>query len=505
MKSKIHTAMRGHTLQSLIDQRAEESPAQTFFISPESGRQINYEKLRDSICGCGKALASVPHGDTVGGMLGNGWAAVQLLLAAPYHGRRVMLINLAAGDAGLVHSLRHSGCRLIFVDENNIENLRRVVTANKIDVRIVPVNRDAGIPAEDSPPPPKLKHDADALLIYTSGTTGVPKGVVHTHGSLLASGANAALAHQLQANDRALCVLPLCHINAQCVTIMGVLASGGGVVVPHRFSVSDFWRCLAATECTWFSVVPTIVSHLLHGEEPPLPLPHLRFGRSASAALAPETHKQFEKKFGVKLYETMGLSETGAQILSNPMPPLPTKYGSPGIAFGNEVMIVDKQGKEVACGVEGEIAVRGDNVMRGYLDAPQETAEVFTNDGWFLTGDLGKMDEDGFVFVTGRRKELIIKGGENIAPREIDDALYLAVGVVEAAAFALPCAIYGQRVEAAVVLATPAAHSEEELITLCAREVGKFKAPERVHIMASLPKGPSGKVQRLKLSKMLGE
>ena len=100
MKSKIHTAMRGHTLQSLIDQRAEESPAQTFFISPESGRQINYEKLRDSICGCGKALASVPHGGTVGGMLGNGWAAVQLLLAAPYHGRRVMLINLAAGDAG---------------------------------------------------------------------------------------------------------------------------------------------------------------------------------------------------------------------------------------------------------------------------------------------------------------------------------------------------------------------------------------------------------------------
>ena len=410
----------------------------------------------------------------------------------------MLLINTMAGKAGVTHAITHSGCPLIFADAAHIEILRELVAANNIN--IVPIDCDTGIAADTPTTPPSVKINDDALLIYTSGTTGKPKGVLHTHGSLLAGGANTALAHQLTENDRAFCVLPLCHINAQCVTVMGALASGGGVVVPHKFSVAKFWRQLAQTECTWFSVVPTIVSHLLHGDKPPLPLPHLRFGRSASSALAPETHRQFEEHFGLKLYETMGLSETAAQILSNPMPPQKTKYGSPGIAFGNEVAVLDLQGREVPRNTEGEIAVRGDNVMREYLNAPAETAAVFSEDGWFLTGDLGRMDEEGFVFVTGRRKELIIKGGENIAPREIDDALYKAAGVVEAAAFARECSVYGQRVEAAVVLSSPNVHDEKELIDLCVSEVGKFKAPERVYFMDSLPKGPSGKVQRLKLA-----
>ncbi len=493
------------TIQSLIDKRATETPSRLFFLSPESGLAITYGKLRDSLRSCSGAFDSVPVGDTVGVMAGNGWAAVQCLLAVPYHGRRVLLINTAAGKAGMLYALTHSGCSIIFCDETHIENLRALVTEHEINITIVAINRDTGIAEGDTIIPPPVNQDNDALLIYTSGTTGKPKGVLHTHKSLLAGGANTALAHQLTKNDRAFCVLPLCHINAQCVTVMAPLVSGGGVVIPHKFSVKKFWQQLEETQCTWFSVVPTIVSHLLHSHETPPPLPHLRFGRSASSALAAETHRQFENLFGIKLYETMGLSETAAQILSNPMPPQQVKYGSPGIAFGNQVVILDEQGNEAARNTEGEIAVRGDNVMSGYLNAAAETAATFSKDGWFLSGDLGRMDEDDFVFVTGRRKELIVKGGENIAPREIDDALYLAAGVVEAAAFARECPVYGQIVEAAVVLSPADSHSEKELIDLCIGEVGNFKAPQRVHFMDTLPKGPSGKVQRLKLSEMFKE
>lgn len=495
--------MHTHTLQSVVDSRAEKTPSRLFFLSPETGLSITYGQLRDSLRACGGAFDSVPLGGTVGVMVGNGWAAVQCLLAVPYYGRRVLLINMMAGKAGMAHAITHSGTPLIFADVAHIENLRELVATNSIN--IVPIDRDIGITDDTPVTPSPVNINDDALLIYTSGTAGKPKGVLHTHGSLLAGGVNTALAHQLTENDRAFCVLPLCHINAQCVTVMAPLASGGGVVVPHKFSVSKFWRQLAETECTWFSVVPTIVSHLIHGDRLSLPLPHLGFGRSASSALAPEAHRQFEECFGLKLYETMGLSETAAQILSNPMPPQKTKYGSAGIAFGNEVAILDSRGREVPRNSEGEIAVRGDNVMREYLNAPAATAAVFSEDGWFLTGDLGRMDEDGFVFVTGRRKELIIKGGENIAPREIDDALYKAAGVVEAAAFARECSVYGQRVEAAVVLSSPNAHGEKELIDLCVSEVGKFKAPERVYFMETLPKGPSGKVQRLKLGELLSD
>ncbi|MDT2032448.1 AMP-binding protein, partial [Planktomarina sp.] len=345
----------------------------------------------------------------------------------------------------------------------------------------------------------------DALLIYTSGTTGQPKGVVHSHSSLLAGGWTAASAHALTENDCGYCVLPICHINGLCVSVMGCLISGGQLLLAPRFSNSRFWSDIEAGAVTWFSVVPTIISHVLHCAQDPSDAvkAQLRFGRSASSALAPEVQTAFEKRFGVPVIETMGMTETAAQMLSNPLPPAPRKIGSPGIAMGNHVTILRSNFSEAGDNEQGEIAIRGPNVMKEYLKNPDATRVSFTPDGWLLSGDLGYRDEDGYVFVTGRLKELIIKGGENIAPREVDEALYTHADVVEAAAFAQPCATYGERVVAAVTLCVGSSVTAADLIDICTRRLGAFKAPDTVYILKDLPKGPSGKIQRKKLADMM--
>jgi len=224
----------------------------------------------------------------------------------------------------------------------------------------------------------------------------------------------------------------------------------------------------------------------------------VRFGRSASAALAPETHKNFEEKFKIKMIETMGLTETCAPILSNPPSPNPIKYGSPGIPYGNEVKILDEKFNEVERNTIGQICVRGKNVMKEYYKNPTETKKSFYND-WLLTGDLGLMDSENFVFVKGRIKELIIKGGENISPREIDDVLYQHPDVLEAAAFGDKCSHYGETVKAGVVLKNKDSVTEDDLINHCSKILGKFKSPESIFFFDELPKGSSGKIQRLKI------
>jgi len=198
----------------------------------------------------------------------------------------------------------------------------------------------------------------------------------------------------------------------------------------------------------------------------------------------------------------MGLTETAAQILSNPMPPAAHKLGSPGLPVGVNLRVLNSNDEDVAVGEEGEIVISGDCVMQRYFRNPEATASAFTDDAWLRTGDLGRKDEDGFVFITGRLKELIIKGGENIAPREIDDALYRHADVVEAAAFAVACDSYGQRVEAAVSLRPGAAVKLEHLLVIVREVVGDFKCPDNIYVLDELPKGPSGKIQRKKLSEM---
>lgn len=479
-----------------IDRRAEESPDTVSHIfADEGGSTLTWAELRSRSQDIAGRLAGlgIRKGESVALCLPNGEASVTVLFGILYGGFRATPLNLAAGPAAMGYALAHSEARFAFVGADQ-RDLFESARSDGSEVTAIMAGDGFAWPAGQQAAISEVTAEDDALLMYTSGTTGQPKGVVHSQSSLLAGGWTTVIAHELNPQDRALCVLPIFHINGLCVTLMGPLVSGGSVIVAEKFSLSRFWNHCADHEATWFSVVPTIISHLLHGAAIPTStvVDRLRFARSASAPLPVEVQTAFEGRFGIPIVETMGLTETAAQILSNPLPPGVRKIGSPGKAFGNEARIID-----------GEIAVRGPNVMRCYLRNNEETAAAFTGDGWLLTGDLGRMDGDGYVFVTGRRKELIIKGGENIAPREVDEALYACEHVVEAAAFARPCQTYGQTVEAAVRIADGVELSEKALIDICVTRLGPFKSPDRVHFLPELPKGPSGKIQRRKLAEML--
>ena len=337
--------------------------------------------------------------------------------------------------------------------------------------------------------------------MYTSGTTGQPKGVMLGQSNLVANALSVSAEHGLTPEDRVLGVLPLYHINAFVVTMLAPLAHGGSVALAPKFSAARFWDQAANSHCTWLNVVPTIISYLLEGDAP-TPNEALKFCRSASAALPPEHLRGFEAKFGIGIIETMGLTETAAPSFSNPLDPARRKLGAVGQASGCQARVVDMALAERVDGTTGEIVIRGPQVMRGYYKNPQATAEAFTPDGWLRTGDLGHRDSDGFFFVTGRIKELIIKGGENIAPREIDEVLLRHPAVLDAAAVGVPDKHYGQEIMACVVLRPGSACSDDELRSFCSEHLGRYKTPRWLHFVADLPRGPSGKVQRLKLAGM---
>jgi long-chain acyl-CoA synthetase len=497
------------TIRHYVDERAGKQPDAVYLIAPETGRTLSYGELRRASIELGHFLAAkgLGKGDKVALMLHNGYQTARLLIGTMYAGYTVAPLNLLSQADQLEYVLRHSDTRLVFTSEELAPRVNAALQRATSPVTVVVIDPDAEtiFVAEECPPAPQLAIAAgdDALLMYTSGTTGQPKGVLLSHRSVVAGGDYTSRAHYLDATDRVLCALPLYHINGQIVTGVAPLVHGGSVVMPRRFSVTDFWALAANHACTWINVVPTIIAYLLNAPDPRpagCDLSRIKFCRSASAPLPPELHRAFEEKFGIGIIETFGMTETNAPCFTNPYEPARRKVGSPGTAFGNEAKIIDPAtGATQPSGVTGEIMVRGENVMKCYYKDPDTTARTLEPDGWLHSGDLGYLDQDGFVFVTGRIKELIIKGGENISPREIDEALLKHPAVLEAAAVGIPDALYGQEIMACVVLKPGEQCTAGDLLSFAHSELGKYKTPKLIRLVAALPKGPSGKVQRLKL------
>ena len=511
------------TVRQLIDSLALENPNKRFLEVAETGAGLSYLELREKCRWIARLLEykGIGRGETVAFLMDNGLWTTCLFLGVMYSGRVVLPLNAVAGQDQLKYVIAHSQLKLLFCAKQ-YETRYADCFRQEPGFEYLVCSEDEG-PQQDFPllPPgamvnqPAVTPQDTALMIYTSGTTGRPKGVLLGHRNVIAGGRNTVTAHELDDRDKGLCVLPLYHINAEMVSVMATLVSKGTVVMAKKFSARNFWSWIGKYRCTWFSVVPTIIcwlveyrqKQLANNEDPETGFPgfgdHLRFGRSASAALAPSTHRQFEALFNIPIIETMGISECAAQILSAPIHVRQTVYGSAGLPVGNEVAIFDKNGKRCDHHVIGEIVVRGDNVMKGYFNNPEATRKALDENGWFHTGDLGYRDEQGYIFVTGRLKELIIRGGENIAPREIDDVLYRHPAVFEAAAFGVADAHYGQEVMACVTLKPDTQCSPARLLEHCRQLLGEIKSPKNIYIRDELPRGPSGKIQRLKLAESL--
>jgi acyl-CoA synthetase (AMP-forming)/AMP-acid ligase II len=343
--------------------------------------------------------------------------------------------------------------------------------------------------------------DQDALILFTAGTTDQAKMVPLTHANVAASVRGICDSYELGPGDATVAAMPLFHGHGLFAMLLASLASGGSVLLPARgkFSAHMFWDDVRDAAATWFTAVPTIYEILLNRAAREFPGPDvapLRFVRSCSAPLNAATGRAIERALGVPLLSAYGMTETTHQAASEPLSEHgPLKQGSVGRATGVNLRVVDQDGHPVPACTEGEVWVHGPTVTRGYLRNPAETARNFV-DGWFRTGDLGRLDDDGYLFLTGRIKSLINRGGEKISPEHVEDILTGYPGVAEAAVFAIPDPTYGERVGAAVVVYDGENIGSEEILQYCRTRLSAFEEPDRLDIVPALPHTPKGALDR---------
>jgi acyl-CoA synthetase (AMP-forming)/AMP-acid ligase II len=330
----------------------------------------------------------------------------------------------------------------------------------------------------------KAQPDDIALVLHTSGTTGRPKAVPLTHRNLTATMKNIKATYDLTPADRTMLVMPLFHVHGLLAGFLAPLYSGGSVIVPPKFAASEFWDHFITHKANWYTAVPTIHQILLKNP-PPAMKPNIRFIRSCSSPLSPTTFHQLEEAYHAPVLEAYAMTEAAHQMTSNPLPPGKRVPGSVGIGQGVEIEILDANGTSVPQGSEGEICIRGINVTHGYLNNPSANASSFTKDGFFRTGDQGRKDTQGYVYITGRIKELINKGGEKISPIELDNVLTRHPAVAEAVSFAIPDELYGQNIGVAVVLKSGQSVNAQELKDWIGDKLVKFKIPKSVCLSPS--------------------
>ena len=348
----------------------------------------------------------------------------------------------------------------------------------------------------------KISSDDEAIIIYTSGTTGKPKGCLLTHGNLIANARQITDWLGFGPEDRLLTVMPLFHMNAVTVTTMTALYCGGSTVASPKFSASRFWDIIDKYRITSFGSVATMLSMLLErrhpGGEPAGSRRSLRFAMCGSAPVPAEVLNRFEETFGILVIEGYGLSESTCRSTFNP-PNENRRAGSCGMPIGNEMKVFDEEDNEVPDGTLGEIVLRGPNIFKEYFKNPEATAQAFRG-GWFHTGDIGYRDADGFVYIADRKSDMIIRGGENIYPREIDDLLYTHPAVAAAAVIGVPDELYGEEVAAFIVLREGKTPSEADMIDFCRRHLADYKCPKTIHFVPDIPKGPTGKLLKRELA-----
>ncbi len=454
------------------------------------------------------------RGDRVARVLPNGPEMAALFLAVA-SGAAAAPLNAAYRAEEFDFYLSDIEAKALLIEAGLDSPAREVATRRAI--AIIEVEAEPAAPAgayrllSEGRPLPAGTGEASgpedvALVLHTSGTTSRPKIVPLTHSNLTASARNIAGTLALTPGDRCLVVMPLFHIHGLVGALLASMTAGASVYCPPGFNALRFFHWLEDSRATWYTAVPTMHQTVLQRAERNRELLErrpLRFIRSSSASLPPQVMLALEAAFGCPVIESYGMTEAAHQMASNPLPPAVRKPGTVGRAAGPEVAVQSPEGHLLPLGEAGEIVIRGANVTLGYANNPTANGEAF-RDGWFRTGDLGIMDEEGYLTISGRLKEIINRGGEKITPREIDEVLMDHPAVAQALAFAMPHDMLGEEVAAAVVLREGSAASERELRDFVAGRLAQFKVPRRILLLPEIPKGPTGKMQRIGLAQRLG-
>ncbi|MDP6624010.1 MAG: acyl--CoA ligase [Alphaproteobacteria bacterium] len=499
-----------NTIAELIEAGAAAAPA----LGAPGRPDLDYAGLRGLAAEVRGALnaAGIGRGDRVAMVLPNGPEMAAAFVSVACAATAAPL-NPAYKADEFAFYLDDLEARALIVEKGSQSPALQMAAERRIPIiELVPREGPAGgfelsaaSGGEAARPGPSEPDDV-ALVLHTSGTTSRPKLVPLSQGNVSASAAHIAATLGLDAADRCLNVMPLFHIHGLMAALLASLGAGASVHCTPGFNALRFYAWLAEVEPTWYSAVPTMHQAILAraGRNSEIIAKHrLRFVRSSSSSLPPQVLAELSTTFKAPVVEAYGMTEAAHQMASNPVDRDRVKPGTVGLAAGPEVAIMDETGKLLAQGESGEIVIRGPNVTAGYVANPVANAEAFVED-WFRTGDQGWLDPDGYLTISGRLKEIINRGGEKISPREVDEVLMDHPAVAQAVAFALPHDKLGEEVAAAVVLDDGAAADEAELRDFVAGRLAAFKVPKRVVLLDEIPKGPTGKLQRIGLADTLG-
>jgi len=472
----------------------------TAIVIPELGINVTYDSLRQQVLAMADVLASagIRRGDAVAIALPNGLPAIVSFLAASIAGIAAPL-NPAYPYEEFHFFLGDTNARVLLCPPVGAEFVRTAATDRKIPIFSVEMTEQGIARIVDAPSGTKAAEptaDDIALVLHTSGSTGRPKRVPLGHFNLAVSSANIANTYALTPADVSLCIMPLFHVHGLIGSTMASLLSGGTVVVPTKFNALSFWRTVREHHVTWYSGVPTMHQLLLaRTRQKPPDAASLRFIRSCSAPLSSELIHKIEGLFGVPFVEAYGMTEAAHQMTSNPLPPRHRKAGSVGVGAGLRISIMDKDGNHLGTNQRGEVAIQGANVFRGYENNADANARAFVN-GWFRTGDQGYLDTDCYLHLTGRIKDIVIRGGENIAPHEVDEVLLRHPAVAAAVTFGCAHPTLGEEVAAAVVLHEKNGATEAELIKHSREFLAEYKCPTKIYLVESIPTTATGKIRR---------
>ena len=477
---------------------------------------LTYAGLRRHIANTVETLNKLGIGrnDSVAIVLPNGPEMASAFVAVAA-GATTAPLNPAYRKEEFEFYLSDINARLLIVEASRNTPARAV--AKKLGIGVAELSFSAGTasglfdlggdPSGDGPLQSGYAEPGDiALVLHTSGTTSRPKIVPLSQQNIYTSATNVARSLSLGPNDCCLNVMPLFHIHGLIAAVLSSLGAGASVFCTPGFNALKFFAWLKEAKPSWYTAVPTmhqaILKRVVRNREV-IEAARLRLIRSSSASLPPQVMKALEETFNAPVIESYGMTEAAHQMTSNPLPPQERKPGSVGIAAGPEVSIMSEGGRLLAPGKMGEVVIRGSNVTPGYQNNPEANAAAL-KDGWFRTGDQGIIDEDGYLHLTGRLKEIINRGGEKISPREVDEALIDHPAVALAVTFAVPHEKLGEDVAVAIVLNSGMAVTEREIREFAGQRLADFKVPRRVIFLDQIPKGPTGKLQRLGLAERLG-